>query len=301
MNATFETDTAVDVVVVSYASRSTLRACVEPLAGQPGLSVTVVDNASPDESLKVVEDLPLKAIAAGGNRGFAAGCNLGWRMGTAPGVLFLNPDARIAPGDVRRLASLLRDSRVGIVAPRIVGEHGELQFSVRRFPRLRSTYAQAVFLHRLFPGSTWSDEVMRDPAGYAMPRVVEWASGACLLVRRSVLELLGGWDEEFFMYCEDTDLCRRAADSKFVVQYEPGVTVVHLGGRSAPRASLLPTLAGSRCRYGRKHQSGLGASLTCTGVALGALTHALISRGGLAVRVAQLRAAQAALSPGFER
>lgn len=290
----------VDVVVVSYNSRETLRACVEPLAGVPGLNVTVVDNASPDDALATVEDLPLVTLTAVANRGFAAGCNLGWRRGSAPAVLFLNPDARILAADVRQLAAVLHEPSVGVAVPRIVGENGKTQFSLRRFPRLRSTYAQALFLHRISPGSSWSDEVVRDPVAYASPHAVEWASGACLLVRRTLLEALDGLDEGFFMYCEDTDLCKRAADAGYAVTYEPLATAVHLGGRSAPRTSLLPTLADSRCRYARKHQPRVGALLTRAGVALGAVTHALISRGGSAARLGQLRSLRVALRPAFD-
>jgi GT2 family glycosyltransferase len=290
----------VDVVVVSYNSAETLRACVEPLAGERGVNVVVVDNASPDDGLSTVEDLPLTTRPAGSNRGFAAGCNLGWRQGSAPAVLFLNPDARILADDVRRLAAVLRDPGVGIAAPRILGDDGALQFSLRRFPTLRSTYAQALFLHRVSPGSSWGDEVMRDPDAYASARAVDWASGACLLVRRALLETLDGLDEGFFMYCEDTDLCKRAADAGSVVAYEPLATATHLGGRSAPRASLLPVLAESRCRYAWKHQSRGAAFLTRAGVALGAVTHLLISRGGAAARVGQLRSLRVAIRPAVD-
>jgi GT2 family glycosyltransferase len=288
-------ETEVDVVVVAYNSRETLRACVEPLSRARGTTVTVVDNASPDNSLSTVEDLPVRALRAEANRGFAAGCNLGWRQGSAPAVLFLNPDARILEEDVQRLGSVLDDPRVGVAAPRILGEDGALQFSLRRFPTLRSTYAQALFAHRISPASAWVDEVVRNPTAYASPTTVEWASGACLLVRRTILERLDGLDEGFFMYCEDTDLCKRAADAGYLVAFEPRATATHLGGRSAPRASLLPILAKSRCRYASKHQARVGAALTRAGVALGAITHALISRGGPAVRAGQLRSLQVAI------
>jgi GT2 family glycosyltransferase len=300
-DAAGERHDTVDVVVVSYNSRGTLRACVAPLAGQPGLNVIVVDNASPDDSLAEVRDLPVETVAAGANRGFAAGCNLGWRRGSAPAVLLLNPDARIRPDDVRRLAAVLREPRVGIAAPRIVGEAGELQFSLRRFPRARSTFAQALFLHRLAPRSTWSDEIVRNPSAYSTSHDVDWASGACLLVRRSLLEALGGLDEGFFMYCEDTDLCKRAADAGSTVRYDATATVFHLGGHSAPRASMLPALADSRCRYARKHETRTGAAITRLGVALGAVTHALLSRGGISARAGQVRALRAVLRPALER
>ena len=110
--------TSVDVVVVSYNSHVHLRGCVEPLAAASQDNVIVVDNASADDSPKAVEGLPVTVIAQDFNGGFAQGCNRGWRVGTAPYVLFLNPDARIEPAAVESLGRVLEgDSHVGIVGP----------------------------------------------------------------------------------------------------------------------------------------------------------------------------------------
>lgn len=279
-----------DVVVVAYGSRDTLRACVEALVGVGGVRVIVVDNASPDESLETVADLDLETVRLDRNLGFGAGCNAGWRQGDAPAVLFLNPDARLDEAAVRQLLAAFDDERVGVVGPRIVGDDGQLDFSQRRFPRLRSTFAQALFLHRLLPSAAWVDEVVRDPAAYAEAHDVEWLSGACLLVRRSLLERLGGFDERFFMYCEDKDLCRRAWNSGAVVRYEPAAVVEHEGGVSAPRAGLLPVLAASRVRYAKKHSGRVVALGERLGIVVGALTHLALTRKGRAVRAGHARA-----------
>jgi len=152
-------------------------------------------------------------------------------------------------------------------------------------------------LHRIWPQAKWVDELERDPAEYARPGSPEWASGACLLVRRSALEQLGGLDDGFFLYCEDLDLCWRLRKGGYDIRFEPGATVVHLGGASAPRAALLPVLAASRVRYARLHQPPHVALLERLGIALGALTHAVVSRGGLAARRGWLRSLQRALTP----
>jgi GT2 family glycosyltransferase len=259
--------------------------------------VIVVDNASTDSSLDVVADLPLERIALGDNRGFGYGCNVGWRVGSSRYCLFLNPDARIDQSSIAALvATLDRDESYGAAAPRIVFEDGSLDFSLRRYPRLRSTFAQALFLHRLFPHAAWADEVIRDGRVYETAGCAEWVSGACVLVRRSLLEELGGFDEDFFLYCEDIDLCRRIWDSGYRIWYEPRATAVHAGGGSAPRASLLPRLAASRLRYADKHRGLTAASLERLGVALGALTHAALSRGGSAVRAGHLRSLRLVVS-----
>lgn len=289
----------VDVVVVSYNSRDHLRACVQPLVALADVNVIVVDNASPDDSLETIRDLPAQAIALDHNGGFAHGCNAGWRAGEAPYVLFLNPDARIDRASLDELVRLLEGSpEVGAVAPCVVHDDGSLDFSLRRYPRLRSTYAQALFLHRVFPRARWTDELVREPEAYERPGSPDWVSGAAIMVRRSVLEEIGGFDEGFFMYCEDIDLCKRVWGAH-ELRYVPAARVTHLGGASAPRASLLPVLAASRIRYAEKHRSRAYALLERLGVALGALTHIVAARGGRAARAGHARSLRLALSkPG---
>ena len=283
-SGTFE-KMSVDVVIVSFNSREKLRACVEPLAGLDGVSVAVVDNASTDRSLEVVADLPVRTIPLTSNAGFAHGCNVGARAGSAPYVLLLNPDTTIEAGALRRLVSVLESNpKAGAVAPRIVSPTGELHHSLRRFPRLRSTYSQAFFLHRLFPRALWADEMIRREEEYARPGVHEWVSGACILLRRSLLEQLNGLDDGFFLYCEDTDLCLRIRESGHEVRFEPTAVIVHEGGASASRSSLLHVAAASRIRYARKHRSRIAALLERIGIGLGAFTHMLIGRGGAETR-----------------
>jgi GT2 family glycosyltransferase len=285
----------VDVVVVSYNSRHELRACVAPLAAAQHVNVVVVDNASVDASLEAVEGLPVLAVQQGWNGGFARGCNAGWRLGDAPFVLFLNPDAVLPPADLDRLARVLeQEPGAGAVAPRIVGADGALHWSQRRFPRLRSVYAQALFLHRLLPSE---DELVRDEHAYARPGSPDWVSGACMLVRRRLLERLDGFDEGFFMYCEDTDLCRRLRDAGYDVRFEPSALAVHVGGASTPAGSMLPVLAASRLRYARKHRGAAAAALERYGIALWALTHAVAARGGRSTRSGHARALRLIADP----
>ena len=271
----------VDVVVVSYNSAGELRDAVAPLAGVSGINVIVVDNASRDDSLERVADLPVASIARETNDGFSAGCNAGWRVGRGRHVCFLNPDAALDPRGVAGLASTLDDDPgVGAVAPRIEEADGCLAWSLRRAPRVRSTFARALFLHRLLPRATWTDDVVRDPTAYTRPWSPDWVSGACIVVRREALESVGGWDEGFFLYGEDADLCARLRAAGWAIRFEPSVTARHLGGRSAPRASLLPVLAQSRLRYAHKHRSRAGRAAIRLGLGLEAITHAIVGRRG---------------------
>jgi GT2 family glycosyltransferase len=287
----------VDVVIVSYRSARTLHACAEPLAAAPGTHVIVVDNASDDESLDRVADLPVTAIRAPRNGGFSYGCNLGIARGTAPYVLLINPDAILGPADLAALMRVLDDdARAGLVAPRIVDASGRVVASRRRFPGVITAWGQALLLHRVWPRA---DELLH--GGDDRPSEPDWVSGACMLVRRDVLEQLGGLDEGFFLYSEDTDLCRRIRDLGLTIRYEPAATARHVGGASAPRERLLPALARSRVRYARLHAGPVTAALHVAGIAVGEAVHAVVrggrghARGHLSALAAVLRAEDATL------
>jgi GT2 family glycosyltransferase len=289
----------VDVVVVSYNSRDTLRPCVHPLLPLPGVSVTVVDNDSPDDSLAAVADLPVRAIQSGRNAGFGAGCNIGAAAGAAPLILFINPDAEITADALAQMVAVLEaEPDVVLVGPRLTESDGELMHSMRRYQRTRSMWAQALYLHRLLPRARWANEIDYRPGLYDAPAYPEWLSGACMLVRRPAFERVGGFDDGFFLYCEDQDLCRRLRAAGGGIRYEPSAVVSHRGGHSAPRTSLYAVLAESRIRFARKHNNRLHAALQHAAIATEALTHTL---AGTAGRPAHARGHRAALRASLPR
>ena len=159
----------------------------EPLAGLDWVRVIVVDNASGDGTVDAAPHAAGRDDRAGGERRLRA--RLQRRLACGERALRPLPQPGRADRAPRRCealaAELDRDERVGAVAPRIEEPDGSLDFSLRRFPRLRSSFAQALFLHRVFPEAPWVDEVIRDPAEYEQPHAVEWVSGACFAVRRS--------------------------------------------------------------------------------------------------------------------
>ena len=281
----------VDVVVISFNSRAKLRSCVAPLAGADSLNVVVVDNASHDDTLATIAAMPITTIPLTENVGFGAGCNVGWRSTSSPYVLFLNPDARMSKEAVLALARRA-DERPEAAAfgPRLVTPSGDLDYSLRRFPRLRSTYGRALFLQRLLPRAVWVDEVIRDPRAYAEPHAVEWITGACLLVRRAALEEVGGFDERFFMYCEDKDLCARLWKAGYSVQYEPSIVCEHEGGAGseASRGARRTMLTRSRMLYASTHSGRATVILEALGLALEAAVRLITGPGGLRGRRARL-------------
>lgn len=268
----------IDAVVVSYNSRETLRACVEPLAALDGVAVTVVDNGSSDGSLETLAGLPVDAFASGRNGGFGFGCNLGAARGAAPYILFINPDARISAADLAHLTGVLdAEPDVALVGPRLLEGDGSLMPSMRRAQRPGAMIAQALFIHRFLPRAAWANEIVQDPAAYERPADPEWVSGACMLVRRAAFEAIGGFDEGFFLYCEDMDLCARLRAAGHRIRFAPGATARHEGGVSAPRSSLYAVLAESRIRYARKHSGRVSAALQRFGIGLNAATHVAVA------------------------
>jgi N-acetylglucosaminyl-diphospho-decaprenol L-rhamnosyltransferase len=248
--------------------------------------VVVVDSGSIDGSLDTVADLSVEEVPLLTNRGFAHACNVGWRRGSAQFVLFLNADAFLDEASLSTLARCLeRDRQAGAAAPRTVDLVGALTLTQHRFPSLKSTYAQALFLHRCIPRLC---EDVVDEQAYVVPGTPDWVDGSCLLVRRVLLEQLEGFDERFFLYCEDTDLCLRLRSAGFDIHYEPSALCVHEGGGSAPRVSLLPVLAESRILYARSHYGRVRAALATAGIAVRALTRILVMRGGGPARAAHI-------------
>lgn len=287
----------VDVVVVAYNSRDTLRVCVEPMARVPWVDVTLVDNMCPENSFRVAEDLSVRIVRSPRNGGFAYGCNLGMAYGSADFVLLLNPDAEIDAASLAELVDALRaDPSLGGVGPRTVDDAGNVIFTQRRFPRLRFTYAQGLFLHRAAPGAAWGDDAIRDPNAYERPGTPEWISGCCVLLRRDAVASVGGLDEGFFLYSEETDLFKRLATAGWRAGFEPRATARHIGYQSADRNTTAPIRAVSRVRYARKHHGRLVAALEASGVALGSLVRAAVwirytarARGNLLAARAALR------------
>jgi hypothetical protein len=250
--------TRVAVVVVSFEARDTLVAGLATLERNAGVAVetVVVDNASTDGSAAAVRaGFPgVKVIANAENVGFARACNQGARESGAPLVLFLNPDASLEPGALPVLASLVESRpRVGIAGPRTHSTNGDIQVSTGPDLSLLSEWRQ----RRLVRGVAG-----RDPKALAQAEVLharehepDWVSGACLLARREAFLAVGGFDERFFLYEEDADLCRRVRAAGWQVVFTPAAEVRHALGLSMARAPERARLEYRRSHllYYRKH------------------------------------------------
>jgi N-acetylglucosaminyl-diphospho-decaprenol L-rhamnosyltransferase len=215
-----------------------------------------VDNASTDASVDVARarrPLPHLIVNAA-NVGFARACNQGTRSTTAPRVFFLNPDAEVAPGAVEALAARLDSAPdVGVVGPLTHSPDGTVQVSTGPDLDLRSERRQ----RRLVRAVRRRDPtaVLEATARYAREHEPDWVSGAGLMARREALEAVGGFDEDFFLYEEDADLCRRIRSAGWRVVFTPDAQIRHHLGRSMARAGVRTRLAYHRSHllYYRKH------------------------------------------------
>ncbi|HVM06426.1 MAG TPA: glycosyltransferase [Acidimicrobiales bacterium] len=215
----------VDVVVVTHQSAVLLPRCLDALP--PSVEVVVVDNASTDASAEVAASQGATVIRNTANLGFARAANQGAARGDGELILFLNPDASIVARDLEELIEHLGAAPArAVVGPRLVAPDGREQRAWWPFPSAPRAWAEALGLLRLGGG-----RLDRHREGFVV--------GACLLVRRDVFEQLGGFDERFWLYGEEADLCRRVRDAGWEVALVAGAVAEHVGGASGEAAPEL--------------------------------------------------------------
>ena len=228
----------VDIVIVHHETHLLLERCLAALCAEPwGVvrHVVVVDNASGGGIAGIAAQFPkVQFIANSDNFGFAGGCNQGMAQGGAPFCLLLNPDTLCTGSAIDRLAQcMVQVPTAGVVAPRLVNPDGSLQYSCRRLPTLA-----AVLMRGLRLGVGEAGQVgrylMRE-WDHAQRSEVDWAIGACLMLRRVAVDQIGGFDDRFFLYCEDTDLCLRMRAAAWSVLYDPMAVVIHEHRRESAR------------------------------------------------------------------
>jgi GT2 family glycosyltransferase len=238
------------VVILNYNTREHLRACLASLAAEVSRSaveaeIFVVDNASTDGSADMVStDFPwVRVVRSPLNGGFAYGNNLALSRARGEAILLLNPDTTLAPGTIAALLWRLdAHPEAGVIGPKLLRPDGSMHLACRRsFPTPEVAFYRIAGLSRLFPTSR---RFARYNLTYADPDLaleVDSVCGACLLIRRAVVERIGLLDERFFLYGEDLDWCLRAREAGWTVRYEPGVVVQHQHGAASRQRALRTT------------------------------------------------------------
>ena len=249
-----------DVVVVNWNSGNDLAACLRSIVshanGYVG-RIVVVDNASVDRSVETVRGIAgIDVIAESVNHGFGRACNIGARDCRADYLLFLNPDARVPARAFEQIDEFLsrpHNSKIGICGIRLMDEAGHVARSCSRFPSALRILAHAIGADKIVP--RWGQRM--NEWDHLSTRTVDQIIGAFFVIRRSLYEKLGGFDEQFFVYFEEVDLSYRAVREGWSSVYLAEIAGVHSGGGSSKRikARRLFYSLRSRIIYARKHFS----------------------------------------------
>ena len=251
-------DADIAVIVVNFNTGAQTRRCIETaaadLAGRSWTAI-VVDNASSDEGMALLQGLPqTRVIANRTNVGFGAASNQAARTSGARLLWLLNPDCEVLPGAFATLAATLdKHPECAIAAPQLLNADGSVQASARGEPSAwTGLFGRNTLLTRFFPSS----EVARRnlPAADLVASgvdsaPVDWVMGAAMLIRREPFDAVGGFDERYFLYWEDADLCRRLRARGWTTRYVPPARVMHSGGASARTRSRDATRAFHRSAY----------------------------------------------------
>lgn len=253
---------AAGVVIVTYNSEDVILSCLDALAEMaPGVSVTVIDNASTDRTVEQVRrrtavNPHVKLIANRDNRGFAGAANQGFEETGTDVVLLLNPDVRLRS----TLSTLIEACRQhGLAAGQLTGPDDRAQagFTIRRFPTAASLAFELLGINRLWPGNAVNRRYRYLDRDLNRQGPVEQPAGAFLMARRDVWEALGGFDEAFHpVWFEDVDFCRRAAGAGYRIEYVPQTRAEHSGGHSVrklPPARMEEYWYVSLLTYAAKH------------------------------------------------
>jgi len=250
----------IGVVIVNYNSGELLGKCVQSLLwSRIPVDIVIVDNDSLDDSLEYVIDITpgihsLEIIENTENRGFACAVNQGVLALENRFVMMLNPDCTIFPGTLLKLQKVMVSNReIAIAGATVFNEDGSEQRGCRRNePTLKRSMITALGLGKRYQGIdlTWNPLPKR-------PEAVDAVSGAAMIVRREYFDQVGGMDEDFFLHCEDLDLCRRMREHGYLVVFCPNVAVFHRQGASGHASTF--TVERHKHRgmliYNRKHRS----------------------------------------------
>lgn len=263
--ATPELGRRVGCVVITYSPGDSLEEFLSSLrlASANDIPVIISDNGSTDGSPQAaVKKFPARLVVNETNPGYGAAANVGAGIlgDSVDWILVCNPDLTLDPGAVDALIEVAaNDDQIGAVGPEIVDSAGSRYPSARELPSLRTGIGHALFV-RTWPENPWTRRYRQEDHFLSVkePTPTGWLSGACLLVRRSVFEQIGGFDEEFFMYFEDVDICRRIGQLGLKNVYVPASRVHHVGAATTSRFPQKMLTAHHRSAYtylAKKHSS----------------------------------------------
>lgn len=260
------------IVIVNWNVRDLLRQCLNSILADLQtctLEIIVIDNASTDGSVEMVrQKFPqVRLIASEVNLGYTGGNNLGITTSQGRYILLLNPDTEVVGDALSQMVAYMdAHPNVGALGPQLLNPDGSVQSSRRRFPTLCTAFVESTVIQQWWPDNRILRRYyVQDRPDDAISEV-DWVTGACILLRREAVEQVGLLDDDFFMYSEELDWCRRARDAGWKVVYLPTAQVIHHEGKSSEQ--VLPfrhiRFQTSKIHYFRKHHGRWAGALVRT-------------------------------------
>ncbi|MCE5210549.1 MAG: glycosyltransferase family 2 protein [Deltaproteobacteria bacterium] len=251
----------ISVVIVNWNTKDLLIECLHSLnkvTGNLKKEIIVVDNGSNDGSQEAVKTVfpEVKIIKNNENLGFAKANNIGMKASTGRYLCLVNSDVKVLDGCLEQLMHYMdQDTGIGIVGPQILWPDMTLQDSCRKFPGLWNNICDLLHLNKLFPKSDlFSGEHMMF-FDHTTAKQVEGLAGCFLMIRKSALEQVGMFDEQYFIYFEETDLCKRFRENNWKIVFFPYAHAIHYGRKSSSKDALRFSFEQlkSKIQYWKKH------------------------------------------------
>lgn len=250
------------ILIVNYNTKGLLSLCLDSIyknIPRHSFEIIVIDNSSADSNFDSIQKKypSVKIFKNNSNEGFARANNRGLTLGEGRYYLLLNPDTIVLPGSIDSIITFMdekHNNKIGILGPRLLGANHKIQNSCKKFPSLRGEFLQSTFLDKLLPRN-FKSQLSDDIVTFKKTLEVDWITGACLAIRREVILDIGQFDENFFLYYEEVDLCYRAREKGWKVVFFPKARVIHYGGKSTEGNLTFSLIEGfkSKIYFLKKH------------------------------------------------
>ena len=283
------------VIIVSYNDGHWLEPCLTALDARSGdarIDVVLVDNGSDGAGTMVAERFPEVRVVPTENRGFGHGNNQGLMASSGRYVLFLNPDTELVDGNLTDLIQAMDDRpEVGLVGVRQVTADGALWPTIRYFPSFSRALGDALASERWPRRFRWAGERELSPELYEQETECDWTSGSFMLARREALLSAGLFDERFFIYSEEPDLCLRMKRAGWSIRHMPTMTIVHHAGKAGLQPKMIAQDVFTRRQYATKHFTATHRAAYLAAIGSRYALRAAVARGHQSPERAAARAA----------
>jgi N-acetylglucosaminyl-diphospho-decaprenol L-rhamnosyltransferase len=229
----------ISYIIVTHNSERDIRGCIGSIYERCAVpfEIVVVDNNSQDLTRKIVEEEfgEVKLISSEMNNGYSWGVNTGVSHSKGDFVFILNPDTKIVSTITEDVFRPFSSDKIGVVGPKVINpEDKRRQASARSFPTLKTgLFNNRSLITAVIPDNRFSAQYLNPIIDEEKEQQVDWVSGCAMVIRRELFDLVGGFDESFFLFYEDVDFCQRASRAGYRVLYHPSIEIEHTIGISA--------------------------------------------------------------------